>query len=179
MSSTEATIKVDATQVNALFKALTGKQQNQAIMGALRSSARILQKETESQFKKEVNLNGYTVRRKTKSGKEKLKWKRIATVKVNNKEQSAMVHIMADFRAKFFEMGTKDRRTKGHRITGEFVVGKRIYRKRSGKGGYRGKIKAGHFFRKAQELTEGKIFQNMDNEMTKSIIRIARRYNAA
>lgn len=177
--SNSATITVDATQVNALFKALTGKEQKQAITGALRSSARILQKETESQFRKNVNINGIMVRKTTKSGKEKLKWKRIATIKVDTKEPSAMVHIMADFRAKFFEMGTKGRRTKGRKITGEFVVGKRRYRTRSGKGGYRGKIKAGHYFQKAQELTEKRIFSNMDNEMTKSIIRIARRHNAA
>jgi hypothetical protein len=179
MSSTSATI--DATQVKRLLDALSGKEVKQAAIGALRGSAGILQKETESQFRAKLNFNGLKITYKTKAGKEKTKWKRIATVKVDNKALSAKVHIMADYRAKFFELGTKPRTTKGHKVTGYFTrrEGGRKYKARTGKGGFRGRITAGHFFRTAQQLTERRIFDNIEKEMTKQILRIAKRNGRA
>ena len=67
-----------------------------------------------------------------------------------NNENVAKVHIMGDFRLKFFEKGTKQRRTKGHKITG--YAGRSL--KRSGKGGNRGSIKGLYFFKSASRLKE-------------------------
>ena len=50
---------------------------------------------------------------------------------------------MGDYRLKWFEKGTKDRFTKGHKITGYADF---RHLKRTGKGGYRGKMVAEHFF---------------------------------
>ena len=56
------------------------------------------------------------------------------------------VHIMGDYRLKWFEKGTKPRKTKGHKITGY----NRSRRIRSGKGGNRGSIRPLYFFKDAR-----------------------------
>jgi hypothetical protein len=175
----KANVVVDSKRLNGLLNALSGKQMKQAINATLRSSARILQKETDKQFKQ--NIPGLKVRKDSKKSDGKSVWKRIAEIRVHSKEQYAEVHIRGDFRARFFEGGTKPRYTKSHRLTGEYYTrrdGGRKYRGRTGKGGYRGKIEAGHHFETAQRLTEHYIFQNMNAEMTKQIMRIAKKYNA-
>ncbi|MDR1882995.1 MAG: hypothetical protein LBR26_09495 [Prevotella sp.] len=181
MSKTE--VAVDTAQVKRLLSALGGKETKQAAIGTLRKSAKILQDETERQFKSKVNIDGVRVAYKSKSGKEKKKWKRVATVKINNKELSAKVHIMSDYRAKWFELGTRKRVTKGHKVTGYYTLrpggGARRYKSRTGKGGNRGRIKAWHLFQKAQQLTERLIFDNMEKEMSKQIQRIAKKNGRA
>lgn len=177
-------VTFDGRQFDAMVKNLTGPEMKKAILGTLRSGANILRKETENQFHERVNLDGQRLRldglkRKytNKRGKEVTKWKRLATVSVDRKEPSAKVHIMADFRTKFFEMGTKNRRTKGHKNVGYYrlSLGGRLYRKRSGKGGDRGRITAGWHFRKAQQLTERKIFESIDRQLSRRIIRISKK----
>jgi hypothetical protein len=66
---------------------------------------------------------------------------------------------MGDFRLKFFELGTKDRYTKGHKIMG---YNNSHSLKRSGKGGYKGKINALYFFKNAQEKSERQVFDSLD-----------------
>ncbi len=170
-------VAFDSRQFDAMMESLTGPELKKAALRTLRSSANILKKETERQFRSKVNINGIRIKYKNKKGKEVTKWKRIATVKVDPKELSAKVHILADFRAKFFEMGTKERRTKGHKVTGRYRLrpGGRVYKRRKGKGGARGRITAGWHFRKAQQLTEGPIFENIDKLMSKELIRISKK----
>ena len=171
--------KVDTRKANRLISALSGKEMKEVKINALLNSARILQKETDAQFKRKINIDGLRVKYKNKKGKEKTKWLRVATVRIDRKKTLAKVHIMADFRAKFFELGTRPRRTKGHKITGSYMDGKRKYLTRSGKGGYRGRITAGYYFKRAQSVTEHMIFSNMDKEMSKAILKIAAKYGHA
>ncbi len=175
MSRTKVTF--DSRQFDAMVKNLTGPEMKKAILGTLRSGANILKKETEKQFHERVNLDGLRVKYTNRKGREVTKWNRLATVRVDRKEPSAKVHIMADFRTKFFEMGTKNRRTKGHRNVGYYrlSLGGRLYRKRSGKGGDRGRIKPGWHFRKAQQLTERKIFESIDRQLSRRIINISKK----
>lgn len=173
MSRTE--VAFDSRQFDAMVKNLTGREMKKAIIGTLRSGANILKRETERQFHSRVNINGLRINYTNKKGKEVTKWKRLATVSIDKKEPSAKVHIMADFRTKFFEMGTKNRKTKGHKITGYYWRGKRKYARRTGKGGDRGRITAGWHFRKAQQLTERKIFENFDRQMSREIIKISKK----
>lgn len=75
--------------------------------------------------------------------------------KVNKEATEGKVHIMGDFRLKFFEMGTKTRykkRTKGRPSTGS--------------------IKASYFFKKAREAKESEISNSMNDIITKSILRV-------
>jgi len=71
-----------------------------------------------------------------------------------------LVHIMGDYRLKFFEKGTKERTTKSARTSGS---GRRL--KRIGKGGNRGRIKPLYFFRTARDnegLINSAIFESLD-----------------
>lgn len=173
----KASVVFDSRQFDTMVKNLTGPEMKKAILGTLRSGANILKKETEKQFHERVNLDGLKVKYTNKKGREVTKWKRLATVKVDRKELSAKVHIMSDFRTKFFEMGTAERMTKGHKVTGYYRLrpGGRLYRKRSGKGGDRGRIGAGWHFRKAQRLTERKIFESIDGQLSRKIINISKK----
>ena len=72
------------------------------------------------------------------------------------------VHIMGDYRLRWFEKGTKPRKTKGHRVTGY----DRWRRVRSGKGGNRGSIKPLYFFRDARQSNiEQTILQAIDEQL--------------
>lgn len=165
----------DGRQFDVMVKNLTGAEMKKAITGTLRNGANILKRETERQFHGRVKLNGLRISYTNKKGKEVTKWKRLATVSIDKKEPSAKVHIMADFRTKFFEMGTKSRKTKGRKITGYYWRGKRKFAKRSGKGGDRGRITAGWHFRRAQQLTERKIFESIDRQLSREIIKISKK----
>ena len=143
-------IEVDTKDVLNLFSELNSRQQKQAHRNALRRSANILVKETKKQLKshlgKVVNhrnrWNGKTLQSGIKS-------------KADNKE--AKVHIMGDFRLKFFELGTKQRKLKKN-------------------GANRGKIKALYFFRTAQQNKEQEVFSTMDKLLSESIQKVYNKY---
>lgn len=79
---------------------------------------------------------------------------------------------MGDFRLKFFEMGTRVRRTTGNNTAS--VRGRNPIRRQRAAAN-RGSINAVHFFRTAKSHKEGEIFNSMDNLISQSIQRIANR----
>lgn len=168
-----AQVTFDGRQFHQIVNRLTGQEMKKVMVSTLRSSANILKKETERQFHTRVALNGFKISYQRK-GKERTKVNRLVTVGIEKKDMAAKVHIMGDFRAKFFELGTKERYTKGHKITGSYQKGRRKYLNRTGKPGRRGKIQAGHYFRTAQDITREKIFSEMNKRMSKAITRIAK-----
>ena len=171
MSSSQVTF--DASRFHQMVNKLTGPEMKKVMVSTLRSSANILKKETEVQFHSRVALNGFKISYQ-KKGQDRTKVKRLVTVVVNKRDMTAKVHIMGDFRAKLFELGTKERYTRGHKITGSYRKGNRKYLNRTGKPGRRGNIQAGHHFKTAQDVTREKIFSEMDQRMSKAIIRIAK-----
>ena len=148
-------IEVDARQVTSMFADLTGRQQRQVYRSVLRKGAGILATETKRQLRQTLGRaassrnwwNGRTLVSGVKSNADR-----------NGTE--AKVHIMGDFRLKFFEMGTRVRRNP-------------IRRQRVAAN--RGNINAAHFFRTAKTNKEREIFDNMDNLISQSIQRIANR----
>ena len=85
-------------------------------------------------------------------------------------EDGVKVHIMKDFRLKFFELGTVVRRTSGNNKS--LVRGKRpLYRQN--KPHSTGAIKQSNFFTNAQKSTEQQIFNNIDSFISQNIQRIA------
>ncbi len=56
-------------------------------------------------------------------------------LRVDKAYSEVILHIMGDYRLKWFEKGTKPRYTKGHKVTG-YLSNHRL--KRTGKGGFRG-----------------------------------------
>lgn len=89
-------------------------------------------------------------------------------VKPNKAFNEVQVNIMGDYRLKWFEKGTKDRFTKGHKITGYADF---RYLKRTGKGGYRGKMVAEHFFQAARNDEES-VYNAMMASITESLNKI-------
>lgn len=156
-------IEIDDSQVVSLFASLSGKDQKKAMKTALRKSAQILVKRTKANLKQIVKNST------KKSAKYGTSLQSGIKSKVNKDGTEAKVHIMGDFRLKFFEKGTKDRYTKGHKITG--YEGR--YLKRTGKGGYKGVITAKGFFKSAQKETERQVFSSIDNLLSESIRKIA------
>lgn len=155
---------VEKDEITQMLKRLSSNELRKAELSTLRKSANILARETTKRFKENINIDNRRVSTINKKGKNVTKIRRVATVKVHRGKIEAKVNIMSDFRLKFFEMGTKERHTKGHKIIGNF---------RKGKGRRTGSIKAGWYFRSAQQDTERQIFDNMDNLLSKEIVRIA------
>lgn len=160
-------IEVDARQVTSMFADLTSRQQRQAYRNALRRGASILVGETKRQLRQTLGRaassrnwwNGRTLVSGVKSNADR-----------NGTE--AKVHIMGDFRLKFFELGTRVRRTTGNNTAS--VRGRNPIR-RQRVSANRGSINAVHFFRTAKSHKEREIFNSMDNLISQSIQRIANR----
>ena len=160
------------------LKELAGPEVKKAAVSALRKSANILAKETDKQFRGHINIGKARVDTITrKNGKSVRKIRRISTVKVSRQDLSAKVHILSDFRIKFFEMGTRERRTKGYKIVGSYRKGKRKYLIREGKGRRTGRISAGWYFLKAQQLTERQVFDSIETNLSQAIEKIWNKKN--
>lgn len=168
-------VQVDDTKVLAMFSEFDAKQRKLVFRRSLGEASRILVLETKKQ------LRGVRTKRGSLSTKTKNKWngKTLESgvrYKVDKNGKEAKVHIMGDFRLRFFELGTKDRRTKGHRVTGKYWKGARVYKIRAGKGGFRGRIEASKFFAKGKELTEKKVFSTVDQIFSKHVEKINAKY---
>lgn len=150
---------------------LTGAQMKKAKLRTVRYSANILKKETDSKYR-------FLKRRKEKAKpQEKKKFRKgQAVVKVDTRTGIAKIHIMGDYMMKWFELGTKERRTKGRKIIGEYHLsaGGRKYLLRKGKGRRTGSIEPRYYFRSAQNATESRIFSEMTARMEAEIRRIAK-----
>ena len=76
------------------------------------------------------------------------------------------IHGLTDFRLIFFEGGTRQRFTKGHKITG-YIISRKL--KRSGKGGYRGFITPNNFFTKGINNAETNALNTLVETINKAI----------
>lgn len=140
---------VDAKQVLQMFAALDSKKQKKAHRTALRKATGILVRETRKNFRKVVRKPNSRNRWNGKTFSSGIK------SSINKEVTEGKVHILGDFRLKFFELGTKTRykkRTKGRPSTGA--------------------IKATYFFRKAREAKESEISNSMNNIITQSILKV-------
>lgn len=139
-------IRVDTSGVNKIFGKLTGKEQKKVIRTATREAAQKLTKETKAMFKtvtKKYNSRNWWNGKTLQSG---IKY-------VSDKNISYKVHIMGDFRLKFFEMGTKQRYTR--------------------KGHYRGIFKQKSFFDPTQQRLETTLANDIKDSITKNLINYA------
>jgi HK97 gp10 family phage protein len=103
----------------------------------------IVKKEAVAELKNNVHIRGYSI----DSIKYGLMDKGIKVVKYT-KTIGAQVHIMGDFRLRFFEKGTAQRYYKGQN---------------------RGSIKATHFFKKAQDRSALNAYNQIIQELDKLI----------
>ena len=143
---------VDTRSVLEMFAELDSRRQKQAHSSALRRGVNILVKEARKSLRTAVRKpnsknwwNGKTLQSGIKSS-------------INREVTEGKVHIMGDFRLKFFEMGTKLRKTSG---ANRASVRGKIPKYRQHKPSYRGSIKASNFFLKARNRKEKEISDNI------------------
>lgn len=164
--------QVDIEEYNRLLQRLTSDEVQKAMTYAVRSGANQLRKKTVENFGTGTKFKAYNVYRDRNGGTKRLP---LVTVKLGRNKQSATVHILGDFRARFFELGTKRRTTKGRKITGEYRKGNRTYMARIGKPANRGIITERRYFAKAQDSEETKVLGEMQTRVEKKIVQIGRR----
>lgn len=175
---------VDSSSVDRMLNSLNKKDRLKAERSALRSSAGILKRKTDSMYVQRTKLkrNSVTFYSGFGSSRTKVtKRSRIASVVVYKREAFAKVHILNNFLVKWFELSTRSRRTKGNRVTGYNYTkrtGRSWYKNRVGKGRYTGMMLKGRglfLFDKAQSATKSRVFGEMKDKLYKSIMRIARK----
>ena len=166
-------ITVDASRCFALFRRLNTKNQRKVSRAALRGAANKIKKEA---VKNLQGVIGHNVRKTTtyqrKNGKtEKRSLAKGIKVDVMSPEY-AKVHIMGDYRLKFFEMvPDQPRTTKGRR-----GYGKKIPLRKASNRGPRFKDQSKHkWFAKAKAAKEHEAAQDIERELIKHIQKQARR----
>ena len=164
--------KVDIEEYNHLLNRLTSEEVRKSITYTVRSGANRLRKKTIENFGTGTKFKSYNVYRDRNGSTKRLS---LVTVNLGRNKQSATVHIMGDFRAKFFELGTRRRTAKGRKVTGEYRKGNRTYLSRTGKPANRGIITKRRYFAKAQDSEETKVLGEMQNRVEKKIVQIGRK----
>jgi hypothetical protein len=145
---------VDTSQVLNLFAEFDKKMRKQTFRTVLRKGATILQKQTIS------NLKGIVKNIDRINTKYNSSLRKGVKYSIGKDNQSAKVHIMNDFRLKFFELGTQERYNKK-------IKGKPLKKER-----YVGKIRPYYFFKTAKEQTETQIFSSMEKMLIETIEKI-------
>ena len=142
---------VDVKQVLRMFAELDSKKQKKVHRTALRKATGILVKETRKNFRtvvKKPNSRNWWNGRTFSSGIKS---------SINREVTEGKVHIMGDFRLKFFELGTRERRKRKN-------------------GARTGRITARYFFRRARLSKEAEISNSMNSIIEQSIKRINGQY---
>lgn len=151
-----ANFTFDAHEVLDSFKKLTGKEMDKAVRNTLQQSANILVKEARTQLSKVTKASNHPNSwngKKLRDG--------IRRSKFNKQLEEVKVHILGDYRLRWFELGTKDRYAKTYK-------GKPLKKPR-----FLGHYKASHFFKTAQVIAEPKVFNEIEARMAKNIMKIA------
>lgn len=151
---------IERQQVDELLAKLSTERRSQIMFSALKKGGKALQQETKVQLRQSVSDTYSPNRWNGKTLEDGIR------VKANTVYQEVMVHILGDFRLKFFEKGTKDRYTKIHKdklSTSQYIN----QLKKGDKSRFRGKITASHFFRRArqnEEVIQDAVFKELDKQ---------------
>lgn len=165
-------IQVDATRCFALFRRLNTKNQRKVSRAALRGAANKIKNQAVNNLQ---GVIGHSVRKTTtysrRNGKtDKRSLARGIKVVVRNPE-TAKVHIMGDYRLKWFEMNTDIRTTKGRKTKATKIP----LRRASSRGrAFKNQGKTG-WFAKAIAAKEPEAAKDIENELLKHIQKQARR----
>jgi hypothetical protein len=142
------------SEILQMFSELNSRQQKKAHKIALQKGTSILVRETKRNFKSVVKRPNSHNRWNGKTFVSGIK------NSINKEATEGKVHIMGDFRLKFFELGTNER----------------IRKKRKYSGTSTGTIKAHYFFKKARESKESEISANMNDIIEQSIRKVNEKY---
>lgn len=144
---------IDTKQFKIILDRLTPKEYKTAFRKSIREALNILRK------KAIANLKGVTTKIDKKDQYNNTLRKGIK-LKVYPEELEGIVHIMGNFKLKWFQNGTVDRYAKRYR-------GKPMKRKR-----FTGKIDASKFFTNAKSQTESAVFNKLNELIQQNIIKI-------
>lgn len=160
---------IDTTGAQELLEQLKPEHAKGAIKSVLKKQANKLLKATRANFMHLEGIKGDRAKRSlTGMGKDKVGGITVYADKTTN--PFAVVSLRGrrtDFRALFFERGTKERYTKGKKDLFGF----------RGTGAYRGRIEGGHYFERAQQQTESSIFREMEADLIQIINRKVKSYS--
>ena len=166
-------IQVDASRCFALFRRLSTKNQRKVSRAALRSAANKVKKEATKNLQGVIGHNVRKTTTYTRANGKTQKRSLAKGIKVVAKDsETAKVHIMGDYRLKFFEL-TPDqpRSTKGTRGRG-----KKIPVRKASNRGPRFKDQSKHgWFAKAVKAKEHEVTRDIENELVKHIQKQANR----
>ena len=149
-------IKVDDKELQEALSSLDSRNHRDAVRKALVKGANIAKKKKKKNLKH--ILNPIRKKSKYKNGKDKADINKGILVGSKGKDpfkDGVNLHLMGDFRLKFFEMGTDERSTK--------------------KGYNRGVHKKTPFFKPALDSCEKQVFETIEKEIDVQIIRKANR----
>ena len=144
---------IDTKQFKIILDRLTPKEYKTAFRKSIREALNILRK------KAIANLKGVTTKIDKKDQYNNTLRKGIQ-LKVYPEDLEGIVHIMGNFKLKWFQNGTVDRYAKRYR-------GKPMKRKR-----FTGKIDASKFFTNAKSETESEVLNKLNERIQQNIIKI-------
>ena len=144
---------IDTKQFKIILDRLTPKEYKTAFRKSIREALNILRK------KAIANLKGVTTKIDKKDQYNNTLRKGIK-LKVYPEDLEGIVHIMGNFKLKWFQNGTVDRYAKRYK-------GKPMKRKR-----FTGKIDASKFFTNAKSQTESAVFNKLNERIQQNIIKI-------
>lgn len=156
MSKKSVDIKVDDKELQEALSSLDSRNHRDAVRKALVKGANIAKKETKKNLKH--ILNPIRKKSKYKNGQDKADITKGILIGSKGKDpfkDGVSLHLMGDFRLKFFEMGTDERSTK--------------------KGYNRGVHKKTPFFKPALDSCEEQVFETIEKEIGNQIIKKANR----
>lgn len=152
---------IDTAGAQELLEQLKPEHYKSVIRSTLNKQSRKLLKATRANFMHLEGIKGDRAKRSlTGMGKDKVG---SSKTYVKGRNPYAVVSLRGrrtDFRALFFERGTKDRYSKS----------------KHGKSVYRGRIEGGHYFERAQQQTESSIFREMEADLIQIINRKVKSY---
>lgn len=160
-------VEIDSKEVLNLFSNLSSKKQYSVYRKALTEGAKMLQSEGKRQLR--AKIGRAASHRNWWNGKSLQTGIKVSPQRDVEKD-GVKVHIMGDFRLKFFEMGTSGRHTTGNHsgaVKGH-TPSYRIKKPHS-----TGSIRRTDFFAKAQSAKEKEIFDTMDSLILKNIEKVA------
>ena len=166
-------IQVDASRCFALFRRLSTKNQRKVSRAALRAAANKVKKEAVKNLQGVIGHNVRKTSTYTRANGKTEKRSLAKGIKVVAKNaETAKVHIMGDYRLKFFELTPDNpRKTSGTRGRG-----KKIPVRKASNRGPRFKDQSKHgWFAKAVKAKEHEVTRDIENELIKHIQKQANR----
>lgn len=153
-------VTVNIDDVMRMFREFDRRKINRTYKQATQKALGIIRQEVVSNLRKVTKK----INRKDKWG---MTLRKGIVTNVYRDNKSGVIHIMKNFKLKFFELGTKDRYNiaKGSRKTGK------LKKKR-----YTGKIPAYHFFTNAVNSKKTEAYRNMEQLIIESIQKINNKY---